>query len=70
LVTLTGVRHGLRHGLRVLLADDLGVIVLCRCDRWGFAASTVERAEQAYSHEHLAECGFQYVRDSDDEREA
>jgi hypothetical protein len=43
-----------------------GVILVCSCRRWGIAAATVERAQQAYSIEHLAEFGFRYSRDDDD----
>jgi len=59
-------QSAVRHGLRVLVTDDLGVIVLCQCNRWGVATSTVERAEEAYSREHLTEYGFRYVRGDDE----
>jgi hypothetical protein len=56
-----------RHGLRLLLSDEIGVIVVCRCGRWGIATATIERAEEKYSTEHLAEFGFKYSRYNDDE---
>ena len=62
----SGRADPVRHGFRVLVADEVGVVVLCRCGRWGIATSTLERAEQVYSTEHLAEMGFRYARDHDD----
>lgn len=59
--------RALRHGFTLLASDRLGVIVLCRCKRWGIAASNVDRAEEAYSTEHLAEVGFRYSRYDDEE---
>jgi hypothetical protein len=56
-----------RHGFRLVVADETGVVVLCRCRRWGIATSSVQRAEEAYSTEHLAEAGFRYIRDDDEE---
>lgn len=58
----------LRHGFTVLASDRLGVVVLCRCKRWGAAMPTVERAETVYRDQHLAECGFRYTRDDDERR--
>jgi hypothetical protein len=56
-----------RHGFRLVVADEIGVVALCRCGRWGIATSSVERAGQAYSTEHIAEAGFRYIRDDDNE---
>lgn len=55
-----------RHGANLLVHDEIGVVLLCRCGRWGIATGTVERAEQAYSTEHLAEMGFRYIRETED----
>jgi hypothetical protein len=56
-------RQAVRHGLRLVVADEVGVVVVCRCGRWGIATSTVEHAEEAYTTEHLSEMGLQYSRD-------
>jgi hypothetical protein len=58
-------KTSVRHGFQLVVADEVGVVVLCRCGRWGIATSSVRRAEQAYSVEHLAEAGFRYIRDSE-----
>lgn len=63
-----GLSHqAVRHGFRLLASDRRGVVVLCRCGRWGITTSTVERAEEAYATEHLAEFGFRYSRYDDEE---
>ena len=46
--------------------DAHGAILLYRCGRWGIAARTVERAKETYATEHLAEYGFSYSRDDEE----
>ncbi len=55
----------MRHGFRLVVADEIGVVVLRRCGRWGIATTTAERAEQIYQREHLAENGYRYTRDDE-----
>ncbi len=45
----------IKHEFRVLGVDEVGTMAVCQCGRWGVSTSTVERAEEIYATEHLAE---------------
>jgi hypothetical protein len=40
----------------LLHSDELGVVVLCACEQWGYAGPNSERAWTAFS-EHVRETG-------------